>query len=100
MAASAPSTPMATYQAIISRSMKLGRTSSPARRGIGGPFSFHFGRNAHALPLHKKQVDRDQHDHQSRQNGDMESKKSGERGSVTSSPPRRKIIIGLPMMGT
>jgi len=29
----------------------------------------------------QEQVDRDQHDHQSRQNGDMESKKSGERGS-------------------
>ncbi len=81
-AARAPSAPMATYQAIISRSMKLGKNFISRRAaGIGGPLRFDLGRNTHALPLHQEQVNGDEHGDDAGQNSDMESEEAGQRGA-------------------
>ena len=49
--------------------------------GFSNPLDFSLRRNAHAETLNQKQVNRDEHDDYSGENGDMKSEKPGQRGS-------------------
>lgn len=72
----------------------------PLRRRIHDPFFFQIGMHADAQALHQQEMHKDQRGRQAGQHGDVKAEEPVSVAPVTSSPPRRKIIRGLPIKGT